>query len=78
MEKFTIIRIINNKKETLQDFVTEEISLTIAINNKEITTLLCTPENINDLITGYLFTSGIIQNIDEIINIILYIKKWIA
>ncbi len=66
MKKFQIIKIKNNTKETIKDNVTEEVSLTIGINAKEITILLCTPDNINDLVTGYLYTSEINQNIDEI------------
>ncbi len=78
MKKIKILKIKNNKKEPVQDLVTEEISLTITISRKEITTLLCSPDNINDLVTGYLFSSGIIDDISEIRKISLDKKKWIA
>lgn len=81
MKTFKIIKIKNNNKETIDDFVTEEISLTIEINDKELITLLCSQDNINELTIGYLFTSGIIQNIEDIekINIFCLIQnKWVA
>lgn len=78
MKTFKIIRIKNNNQEFVEDFVTEEISLIIAIKNKELSTLLCSPDNINDLVAGYLYTSGIIEKIEDIKQINLDKDKWIA
>ncbi len=78
MKTFKITRIKNKKKELVEDFVTEEISLIIAIKNKELTTLLCSPDNINDLLAGYLYTSGIIEKFEDIKQINLDKDKWIA
>jgi len=66
MEKVRIIKISNNKKKSTTDLIAEEISLTITISHKEITTLVCSPSNLNELVVGYLFTSGIIQSIKDI------------
>ena len=78
MKKFKIIKIKNDIKKSVEDAVAEEISLTIAISSKELVTLLSTPDNINDLVSGYLFTSGIIQKAEDIKNIDLNKKKQIA
>lgn len=81
MKQFDIIRLKNNNKETISDFVAEEISLTIDVNKNELVTILCSEDSIKDLAVGYLYTSGIINNIEEIKNICVFriIKeKWMA
>ena len=66
MEQFEIIKIKRSNKEIINDFVTEEISLSIDINNNEIATLLCSKENLYELTIGYLFSSEIIKNIENV------------
>jgi FdhD protein len=79
MKIYKIIRISNNNnKELLEDTVTEEISLSIFVQNVKLTILLCSPLKIKDLVVGYLFTSGIIQKIEDIkkMNINIDEEKW--
>ncbi len=76
MKNYKIIRIRNNSKELLKDPVTEEISLSIVVQNVKLTTLLCSPVNIKDLVIGYLYTSGIIQKFEDIKKIDIDKKKW--
>ncbi|MBE9467126.1 MAG: formate dehydrogenase accessory sulfurtransferase FdhD [Bacteroidetes bacterium] len=66
MEQFEIIKIKGASQETITDVVTEEISLRIDVNNNEIATLLSSKENLYELTIGYLFSSEIIKNIDDI------------
>ncbi len=67
--KVNILRIDKGKKETLKDTVTDEVFLTIHINDKELLTLLCSLDNLKELSVGFLFSSGIITSLDDIENV---------
>ncbi len=58
VEKIDIVRIRQGKREELKDSLVREVPLTINFNKKELVTLLCTPKDIEDLVRGFLFTSG--------------------
>lgn len=66
MKIYNIVKIKNNITEISEDYITEEITLAIDVNNKEIVQLLCSPDNLKDLTIGYLFTSGIINTINDV------------
>jgi FdhD protein len=76
MKEFKIIKIRGQEKETIFDPVAVEISLTIMIGVEELVVLLCSPKNVEDLVRGFLFTSGIINSIDDIINVIVNRQQW--
>jgi len=81
MKTFEIIRIRNDKYENIKDYVTEEITLTIEINNTEFCSLLCSNQNLKEFVIGYLFTSGIINSIKDVNNIEIFMlinEKWHA
>lgn len=81
METFEIIKVKNETRETSNDLVIEEILLSIDINKNEFVSLLCTENNLKELVAGYLFTSSVINNINEIKNIKiinLFCEKWNA
>lgn len=71
-----ILRIDKNKKEQLKDIITEEIPLTLYLNEKELVTLLCSPDSLKELSIGFLFSSGLIKSIENIDNITIDAKKW--
>ena len=78
MLKYKITRFTNGKKESILDDITEEVSITLSLENKELTTLICTPKNIKSLVTGYLFSSGIINSIEDIQKIKIDKRKQAA
>lgn len=43
-----------------------EMSLTIFINSVEVVTILCTPAKLNCLVTGFLYSEGIISSVSDI------------
>lgn len=65
-EYLPIVQIIEETKEIKTDVVVRELPLTIFLNNKELVTLLCTPENLRDLAVGFLYSEGILQSKEEI------------
>lgn len=76
METFNILKIKNNNKEMVDDLVVEEVPLTLLIDNKEFVTLLCTPSDIEDLVRGFLFTSSLIHQAQDIEKIIIDRERW--
>jgi FdhD protein len=46
--------------------VGEEISLALYVDRVELATMMCTPEKLNFLITGFLRSEGLIQTLDDI------------
>src|SRR5512135_1643362 len=49
--------------------VVEEIPIALFINGRHAMTAMMSPVNLEDFVTGYLFTEQIIKNIDEIESI---------
>lgn len=78
MEKVAITKIRGNIKETVEDVVTEEIPFTLVVGGQELVTLLCSPSDLEDLVRGFLFTSGLIRKIDEVKKIVLNNEQWTA
>ncbi len=69
MKSFEIIKIKNGESFTTDDNVIEEISLTIYINQKEFVTILCSDENHEDLVLGYVYSAGLIQDMNQLLKI---------
>ena len=59
MESFEILRIKGDSRETVQDLVAEEVPFTINLNSKELVTLLSTPQDLKELVIGFLFKSRV-------------------
>jgi FdhD protein len=66
MEKFEITQITPEGLTRIEQALSEEIPLTIEVNGSEIATILASPSHIDDLVKGFLFTSGMIADISEI------------
>ncbi|HSL94019.1 MAG TPA: formate dehydrogenase accessory sulfurtransferase FdhD [Bacillota bacterium] len=52
--------------ETADDAVVIESPLSVRINGSRLTTMMCSPVDLNYLVTGYLLSSGIIDSASEI------------
>lgn len=59
----------------VEDEVVVEYTLAIYLNGRYFITLLCTPEHLEELIYGYLFSEGIICGKDEILDLDLDEEK---
>ncbi|RLA95877.1 MAG: hypothetical protein DRG69_02465 [Deltaproteobacteria bacterium] len=51
--------------------VAVEFALTIVLNGKELVTLLCSPEDLQELVIGYLHSEGLIETKEEIKGVVL-------
>ncbi|HUT86245.1 MAG TPA: formate dehydrogenase accessory sulfurtransferase FdhD [Elusimicrobiales bacterium] len=76
IEKFNITKVTEGKKEIVEDFIVKEIPLTINVNKKELATLLCSPNDLEVLAKGFLFTSGLIKGGGDIKSIYTDTQKW--
>ena len=78
MENLNAIIINGEERKSADVPVSQEVPLTIEVNDKELATLLCSPEHIENLVTGFLYTSGIIQNIAQQKLLIIDEERWKA
>ncbi len=69
--RFTIERITREGRQEVEDFVTEELPLTIILNNQELVTLLCSPRDLNYLAVGFLASEGLLRDKEEIRNVLV-------
>ena len=76
MEKFEITRVYSDREEKLVDFVTEEVPLTIYVNDQEVVTILASPTDLTELAVGFVYTSGFITDFDQITKITQDTKRW--
>ena len=58
--------------------VAVEFALTIVLNGKELVTLLCSPEDLQELVIGYLHSEGLIETKEEIKGVVLDERRGIA
>ncbi|RCW48688.1 MULTISPECIES: formate dehydrogenase accessory sulfurtransferase FdhD [unclassified Halanaerobium] len=69
MKKKKILKYKSEKFEKIEDDIIMERPLTIFVNNYELLTLMCLPENLEELIIGFLISESLINNADEIEDI---------
>jgi len=69
--KISMLRLTEEDRSNMEDVVAREFPLTIILNNQELVTLLCSPEDLNYLAAGFLFSEGLIESKDEIKKILV-------
>lgn len=78
MEQVKVIKIKEDKRETVDDFVVEEVPLTLILDGEELLTLLCMPQDLEDLGVGFLFTAGFIKDSRDVEKIVIDQERWTA
>jgi FdhD protein len=76
--EFEVIKVREGKAESVKVLVATEVPLTIEVNGTEIVTLMCTPKHVKELCYGFLCTSGIIQEAEEVLSYTCDEAKWVA
>ena len=71
MRSLKIIRIQGDKREVLEDRITEEISLRLLTGQRRIAELMCSPGDLEDLVRGFFYTNGFIRSADQIRRIVI-------
>ena len=70
-----VVRIEKEGKESKKDVVTDEVILTIHLNEQELVTLLCSPGNLKELSAGFLYSTGMITSLNDIESIFINKKN---
>ena len=78
LSKYKIIEVYKNEYKSVFSYVAIEKAIKLFINNEEYVTFMCTPSNIKELVFGFLYNSGIIDNICHIQNFIYDEKESIV
>ena len=78
MENFVIKSIRQGVREEKSDAVTEEVPLTIELNGSELATLLCSPSDLKNMVLGFLYTSGFIEEASSIKSLTIDQDRWKA
>ena len=58
----------DGKRECVRQPIATEVPCTLQVNGDELGTMLCTPANLKEFAVGYLFTSGLIQSAEEVLD----------
>lgn len=61
-----ITRVTDGRAVVEEDVIATEYALTIYVNSQEMATIVCTPDNLEDLVIGFLASEGVIRSIDQI------------
>ena len=75
IEQFPIWRVTGTDRSIDTDVVVREFPLTITLNNKEVATLPCSPQNLKYLAAGFLASEGLINSHDDVTSITIDRKK---
>ena len=70
-ERFSIVRLSEKGRSSIEDVVAKEFPLTIILNNQELVTLLCSPTDLRYLAVGFLFSEGLVESKDDIKKIMV-------
>jgi FdhD protein len=78
VESFEITAIQEGNREKRSTAVSEEVPLTIELNGSELATLLCSPGHLKNLVTGFLFTTGLLGDLSAQKALIVDRDRWKA
>lgn len=70
VRKVEVTRIRGDGSETLEDFVASDAAVCVFVDGEFYRTLVASPEMIEELVTGHLFTEGVVSSpadIDELV-----------
>lgn len=69
LERIPILRVTDEGQTAQEDVVVAESPLTLILNDQELVTLLCTPDDLKYLAIGFLFSEGFIESRDDIARV---------
>ena len=73
-----VMRFTEEGSSDIEDVVVREFPFTIMLNNRELVTMLCSPENLKQLAVGFLFSEGLLNSRDELKSVIVDEQRGIA
>jgi len=73
-----VLRLENGRAAEGKDAVTEEVPLTIYLNQEEVATLLCSPGHWDELAVGFLVAQGLVRQPEEIARVEVEAQRGLA
>jgi len=73
-----IVRYENEQFHTITDDIVTEYPLTIFVNQEEFATMVCTPQDLEEMVVGFLASEGVIRFKDDIKQLTLDVEKGFA
>lgn len=71
IQTYEVIQFKNNEFCESNQLISEEMPLTVYLNGKETTTMLCSPVDQKYLVLGFLISEGMVQSIEDIREIVI-------
>ncbi len=71
VERFPVLRFTKEGRSSLEEVVAREFPVTIILNDQELVTMLCSPNNLKYLVVGFLSSEGLLKSKDEIKKIVV-------
>lgn len=73
-----IIHYVNSRASEVTDAVAVEYALTIYVNEKELATVVCTPEHMDELVLGFLASEGVIRSYAQVQDLQMSLYRGVA
>ena len=61
-----ITRVSDDGRVSAEDMVATEYALTVFVNQREMATVVCTPEHMDELVIGFLASEGVIRTVNQV------------
>jgi len=78
IERLSVMRVTGKGKRGIEEIVVTEAQLSIIVNNQRLITLPCSPNDLQFLAIGFLFSKGILKSKEEITKVDLDDSKGIV
>ncbi len=78
MRSLKIVRIDGGQRQARDDLITEEVSLSLLAGHRRMAVLMCSPQDLEDLVRGFLYTSGMIESSGQIRRVLVNRATWTA
>jgi len=73
-----VLKVGRDGSAWVKQSVATEVPFTIVANDVEVATMLCTPTHLNELVHGFLHSSGFIKSASEVHRCNIDTKRWMA
>jgi FdhD protein len=71
IQTYEVTQFKNNEFSESKQLISEEMPLTVYLNGKETTTMLCSPVDQKYLVIGFLISEGMVQSIEDIKELVI-------
>jgi FdhD protein len=77
-DKWEFIRFDGKESYQVEEEIVREFPLTVILNGEEFATMICSPDNLEELVIGFLASEGIIRLFEEIKDLMIDVRLGFA